>query len=148
MMDNNQNVRNQGGVQRGLQQHQNDRDRIDRQSVKLTKVTGRVRIIGNGETSIAITFPVTFTDRPAFSSGWELAENQVSVLVGGSLPTVVTGLAGWNRVEKVQGLYHYTGATLIVVTTNNPRYLFVHWHMEALAFQNPINNLATPDALT
>ncbi len=45
-------------VQRGLQSRRNDLDRIDAASVKQFRVTGRTQVIGGGESSVTVTFPV------------------------------------------------------------------------------------------
>lgn len=130
-------------IQRGIQARRNDLDRIDAQSVKQFRVAGRTQVIGGGESSIAVTFPVTFIGRPSFSFGGELAKNQLTQLKtrdGGTqpLPSVSAIVAEWDTVQRITGVYNYVGCTLIFQTLNNPRYLWVHWHIEGKAFQNPL----------
>lgn len=135
-------------IQRGLQNRRSEHDLIQDRGVKDFRVSGRVQVIGDGESSVEITFPVTFAERPGFSYGWELADYQRDRLVGGQLPTASIGVARWERDEKVTGIYVYTGAVLTIVTVNNPRYVWVHWHMEGKAYQNPIRDLDEPDELS
>lgn len=130
---------------RGLQQQRDHLNDANARGVKVFKVTGRVQVIGSGETSINVTFPVTFAERPGFSFGGELAENQIPT--AGHLPTVNAVVASWTKIEKVTGIYHYTGAVMTFVVSHNPNYCWVHWHMEGKAFQNPINNLDGSDTL-
>src|SRR5690349_4954077 len=102
-------------LQRGLVNMRTPRDLAEDRAVKMFKLSGRGKVIGDGETSIAVPFPVTFVDRPAFSYGSELARGQVNRLQGGSLPQVTVMVAAWDRQETdVTGVFHYTGATLII----------------------------------
>lgn len=139
---------NRGQIQRGLQKHKDDKNRIDDQGVKIFRVSGRVQIIGTGECSVDVDFPVTFAELPAVSFGWELAKLQTSKLLGGYLPSANVGIASWKTVPKVAGLFHYTGCVLIVTAVNNPHYMWIHWHAEGRAFQNPVQNLDSADPLT
>lgn len=136
-----------GLVQRGIHSRRSDLDRLDAQSVKHFRLSGRTQVIGTGESSVNVTFPVTFIGRPAFSFGSELAGNQIAELSGGQLPSANCMVADWTRNERITGVHNYTGATLIIVTKYNPRYLWVHWHVEGKAFQNPIYGLQTSDPL-
>lgn len=126
-------------LQRGLVNLRNVQDLAQDRAAKVFKVSGRGKIIGDGETSVNVSFPVTFTDRPAFSYGSELAARQVDRLQGGSLPQVTAMVAAWDKVETaVSGMFLYRGASLIIVTENNPLYVFVHWHVEGMALHNPL----------
>lgn len=145
-MDLNKKIGKQGKIQRGIHQRRDDLNRIADHSVKIFRVSGRIQVIGEGECSASVTFPVTFAERPAFSFGYELAANQTPI--AGTFPIVSAGVATWERTEKIRGLYHYTGAVITMVADGNPHYCFVHWHMEGRAFQNPVDNLGSPEALS
>lgn len=129
---------------RGLQSQRNEVERIDEAGLKIFRVSGRVQVIGDGESSVNVTFPIIFAERPGFSFGFELAKGQLPA--AGRFPTVSCGVFQWDSGEfAVTGVPRYFGATLMVVTTGNPRYLYVHWHMEGRAFNNPITNVDTID---
>lgn len=130
-------------IQRGLENRRTNESRIHEQTVKIHKLQGRVLIQGSGESSINVTFPVTFTTRPGFSFGSEIAENVPPT--GGNFPSVTAAVARWDKVEKLPGVFHYNGAVITIVILGNPGYMYVHWHMEGKAFRNPIYNLGTAD---
>ncbi len=130
-------------ARRGMENRRSDLDFTRDRGVKVVRTTGRVQIIRSGESTVEVKFPCTYAERPSFYSGFELSKFQP--LRGGFLPMCSVGVARWNTVEKVPGIFHYLGAVLTIVTWNSPLYVWVQWHVEGRAFQNPITGLETSD---
>jgi hypothetical protein len=111
-------------------------------TVKQTRVTGRVKLVGTGEAAVDIPFPVRFTERPIFTFGAELDENQAAVI--GNYPTVSGFVGSWVVVGRVVGGFdgYYVGARLLIVLTGEPDMIsFFDWAMEAAAMRNPLNDV-------
>lgn len=125
------------------EQRRNDLARIDRMTVKITRVTGRVLVKGAGEVGIDVNFPVQFTERPSFTFGGELDDNSTARAL--SYPTVSAVVGEWTKRKKSAGFDgYYTGARLLIVTTGiDTQRLWVHWAMEAHAIRNPVNDVGS-----
>lgn len=124
-------------IERGLQARQDDKDRISNQGAKIYKLHGKIKVNGDGQASATIPFPVTFGSIPAFSFGFHLDEHQIPD--GRTFPTVNSGIYSWTKIATgITGVYLYTGCTLTIVTTGNPRFLWFHWHIEGHGYRNPV----------
>jgi hypothetical protein len=70
--------------------------------------------VSAGESTAFVPFPVRFFERPCFTFGFELAENQMPV--AGSFPTVSATVYPWEFGRRGEtGAVFYTGATLLIV---------------------------------
>lgn len=118
-------------------------DRVAAQGAQITHIKGQFLLQLSGEGLAEIPFPVKFAEKPGFSFGAELDDNQS--LSAGAFPTYSVTVARWIKEELLPGIFLYTGATLAVVVDDNPGWLWIHWHMEGMAFRNPLKNVATPD---
>lgn len=115
-----------------------DRERSLKQQrstqIQLTRVTGTIQTTGVGEAVVDVAFPVMFAEKPAFSFGGELGDNQP--LVDASFPTVSAVVHSW--VTEGEVVLRYKGAKVAIVTTGPAAMLMsVLVHFEAKAFQNP-----------
>lgn len=129
-----------------LQQTRDDHSRVRDMTVKVTRVTSRVLVVGTGEVSIDVKFPVRFGERPIFTFGGELGENQSPT--GGIYPTISAVVQSWDKVDEIQPGYggYYLGATILVVTTGREgQRMWLHWAMEAKALRNPVATIDTTD---
>lgn len=125
-------------------------DRVDEAVIKKTRVSGFEKVVGTGETSTEVAFPVWFTERPSMSFGAELDENDFAEDT--KFPTVSVVVLSWNKnlTERIGGGY-WVGATLAIVTNGRayPTQRFVvHWQAEGRAIRNPaLESGGTDDAL-
>lgn len=102
-----------------------------------TKLDGEVRINGSGESTVPITFPVLFTEKPHLSFGAELIEGDA--LTVGFMPTISVVILGWITQESPPSSRFYRGAKLGVVTTGvRHQKMVVHWHLNGVAMANPV----------
>ena len=116
--------------------------RIDAMTVKVTRVSGRVLVIGTGEVTVDVPFPVNFIERPVFNFGGELDENHRAT--AGKYPTISAVVTTWTKVKEVVGSTdgYYTGASVAVVTSGQTgQQLWLHYSFEAKAVSNPLNSL-------
>lgn len=126
-------------IERGLQGRQDDKDRVKDQGTKIYKLHGKIKVNGDGQASATVAFPVVFGSIPAFSSGFHLDEHQVPD--ARQFPIVNTGIYSWDKIATaITGVYLYTGCTMTIVTEGNPRFLWVHWHIEGMGYRNPVVN--------
>lgn len=106
-------------------------------------VDGFVQTLGAGETTVDIEFPVSFIERPCFTFGGELGENEV--LEDGNFPTISLVVKNWKLATR-GGADYYVGATLIVVSTGTTtQKMIAHWKMEAVALTNPLLSTGSAD---
>ena len=121
-----------------------DLQRIDQMSVKVTRVSGRVLLIGSGEATVDIPFPVYFVERPIFGFGGEMDDNfRVEAL---SFPTISAIVVDWVRVKAIENVTpgYYESATVAAVTTGqSDQQIWLHYSFEAQAIRNPITTATT-----
>lgn len=125
-----------------IEQRRADLERIDAMSVKVTTLTGRVQLIGQGELSIDIPFQYLFSEKPVVTCGIELEENHSPLT--GFFPQHHIGVAGWDRVGEVDGAFdgYYRGMTLEVwIAGQEGQVLWVHWIAIGKALSNPVSNI-------
>lgn len=120
--------------------------RIDAMTVKVTRVSGRVLVVGTGEVAVDIPFPVNFAERPIFNFGGELNDNHHAT--AGEYPTVSAVVVGWSIQKEIEGATegYFTGATLAAVTTGQTgQQMWIHYSFEGKAIRNPLNNIEGVD---
>lgn len=120
------------------QRRMDDRSRIQAMTVKLTRVSGKTLVMGTGEATFDVSFPVLFSERPYFQFGGELDDNYR--VESGSFPTVSAVIVGWKKEGEIERAFdgRYSGATLAVRTTGTEgQQMWVHWTFESRALRNP-----------
>jgi len=134
---------------RGKQNLQRNRDVLPAEYV----IKGRTRVLGLGEATVDIRFPVIYIEPPIFQFGGELAEG--SSLVQGTFPTISAIVSQWEIDEPDLDLFGqslriwYRGATLAIVTTGPPDTdVYLHWTFTGRAVSNPVAGSETVPPIT
>ncbi len=103
------------------------------------RAMGEVTVVGAGEASVDVNFPVWFTEKPSFSFGGELAEGHSPEAT--NFPTISVMVLSWVTEERGYTIY-YVGAKLGIVTTGVASHsVIAHWAAEGKAMQNPRSNI-------
>lgn len=100
-------------------------------------VSGEFVMTDVGEAMVTIRFPITFTEKPLFSFGGDVQENQP--IPAGYMPTI-SGIVVRYQEER-DGLYRtfWKGADVGVVVTGQPGQMTsFHWHFMGKGIFNPI----------
>lgn len=135
-----------------IERRRRDVERVNAMSAKDTTASGRVLVVGTGEMTVDILFPVSFSNRPFFTYGQVLDEDEgpVQELVSGRFPKVDATVVAWNRIREVPGAFagYYTGCTLACVIQGGDaeQRLWIDWQFRGVAIRNPI--LTGADGLT
>lgn len=120
------------------------RDVIRNRDVRAAEhvIKGRTKVLGVGEATVEVRFPVVYLEAPTFTFGGELAEG--SILSPGEFPTVSAIVSRWQVDEPDLDLFgqtmriHYRGATLAIVTTGPADTdVYLHWTFTGRAISNP-----------
>lgn len=121
-----------------LEQRRQDVRRIDTMTVKVTRVSGRILVVGTGEVSVDVPFPVAFAERPIFNFGGELDENHRAT--AGVYPTVSAVVVNWDKKGELPGVDgRYIGSSLAIVTSGvEGQQMWIHYSFEGKAIRNPI----------
>lgn len=99
---------------------------------------GAVRVNGAGESTIDVTFPKLFTEKPHLIgfSGEVLTGDAVR---DGFMPTVSVIILGWITEERPPTSRFYRGAKLGIVTTGTVHQkLIVYYAFSGTAVENPV----------
>ena len=128
-----------------MEQRRENVRRVDAMTVKVTRVSGRILVVGVGEAAVDVPFPVAFAERPNFTFGGELDENHRAVAE--SYPTVSAVVVNWDKEGEGPGRDgRYVGATLAAVTTGpDGQAMWIHYAFEGKAIRNPINEVGSLD---
>jgi len=114
-------------------------ERIEQSGAQHFKLSGEVEVVGVGEAGVSLTFPVIFTDKPAFSFGPALDDGQAVTV--GNLPNCSVVVVGWHERVRDDGTFNYVGAQLTIVTTGpSDQVMLVQWHMEGTALRGPVDD--------
>jgi hypothetical protein len=114
------------------EQRREDLVRIDQMSVKVTRVCGRVLIVGSGEVTVQL---------PIFTFGGELDEGFSPTEQ--DFPTISAVVVGWTRVKAIENVTpgYYKSANVAVVSTGpDDHQIWLHYSFEAKAMRNPITS--------
>lgn len=112
-------------------------EQLDEQSVRNGDVQGFAEIDGSGEVLVKLRFPVSFMEKPLFTYGFELGENQSVETRAFPMPTAV--VVGWDTrlVSSKQTLYN--GATVgIVIMGPSELKMILHYRFAGQSFTNPV----------
>lgn len=125
-------------MQQGLEHRRGHIARTADAGVQTHVLSSTAPIMGNGVAIIPVKFPVTFTEKPAFVTGWDLGQLQGSNDADAIFPGVQLGVKDWEVEERLPGIFIYKGATLVVTVENSPGVIYVHWQITGYAYRNPI----------
>ena len=107
-------------------------------SVGTTRLQGRTQVLGVGEVSFDVDFPIKFIEVPHLSFGAEL--DKTSVATATKFPTVSVCVTDWRNED--QSLGHeglYIGASLgVVVGGQAGQAIWVHWTFDGKALRTPL----------
>lgn len=93
-------------------------------------------MVGPGEQTRDVNFPVWFQEKPVCSFGGELGDN--NVLRDGNFPWCSVMVAEWDT-EDVNSTTFYRGATLVLVCGGSGGGdATLHWRAEGKALANPV----------
>lgn len=105
---------------------------LEEQGVKDGTAAGFVDLEGDGETIIAVGFPLQFYERPIFTAGLELRDTYAE---WGKFPEWSATVMGW-QTQTVNDTVLHTGANLAIRTANTHR-ATLHYSFQARIFTNP-----------
>lgn len=119
-------------------------NRIEAMTGRVHRVQGFIDVEGAGETSYEVGFPVWFFERPLFTFGGEMADNEAPEAE--NFPTVSVVVLGWKKQEFDMNVSYWSGAYLGIVTTGRLGHrMTVHWQMEGKALRNPMAGASSTD---
>lgn len=102
-----------------------------------TRCSGQFILNGAGESEVQVVFPVSFSEVPRLSSGFEVREGDM--LTPTKMPTMSMSVTRWIIEDRPPYSSLYTGAVLgVVVTGPKGQRVLVSWHMDGIAYSNPI----------
>lgn len=117
-------------------------DRINDMTAKDTTISGKTLLIGPGEATFPVSFPVSFTQKPVphFDPELDAGLSPVSQQFPGLRGCVVA----WETFGAIEGVTegYFTGATIAVTVygDDNVR-LWCHWSFRGTGLRNPIKDL-------
>lgn len=118
---------------------QRNRDELRRTSSMQARthwVTGSVGITGTGELITDLKFPVTFIERPIFTQGAVLDENQP--IVTGAFPDITGIVLNWVTKQQSPEQIFYVGCRIGVVAKGSfDQRAFLDYRFEGTAIVNP-----------
>lgn len=121
-----------------------DVERVNAMAAKDTTCSGRVLIEGTGDCQVEILFPANFSNRPFFTYGQELDEEEgpMQEVVPGHYPKVDATVIAWNTVRAVEGAFagYYIGCTLAchLEGGSTDQRIWIDWQFRGVAIRNPI----------
>jgi hypothetical protein len=124
------------GPQAHLERWRNGRSQEQTMQGQVFELTGSVPIIGIGEATREVNFPISFIERPqVFGSG---ALDDGEDLVDGFYPTWRVGVASYETTTR-NGTVLYTAALLVMVVTGvSTQRSVVSWSLRGKALRNPV----------
>lgn len=107
-------------------------------------VSGSVGITGTGELITELKFPVVFTERPVFTQGAVLDENQP--IVTGAFPDIRGIVLNWVVKRQHSEQVFYVGARIGVVARGSfDQRAFLDYRFEGMAIVNPTFGEVLPE---
>lgn len=104
---------------------------------KYGTVQGFVDVTGPGETVVTVSFPVMFMEKPNFSAGLELADNNWLTLE--NFPVWSATVGQWTINRSSSGVNRYVGAQIGLVLFSPAMRGVLHYSFVAKSFTNPSN---------
>jgi hypothetical protein len=121
-----------------FERRRGDVEQVNNAGAQYFKVSGIIEVIGPGEATISISFPVLFVDKPAFSYGPEVGSGQPTTI--GNLPKCSVVVIAWDERVRNDGSVIYVGVQYAILTEGPAdQVLFLQWHMEGVGLRDPID---------
>lgn len=120
-------------VQRALANQRNYTETLSEQAVRDGTAAGFVELEGEGESTVEITFPIRFIEKPIFTTGLELADNVW--LSFGSFPLWSATIGGWTTAPA-ENEPLIIGALVGVYVTGAARSI-LHYRFQGRSLTNP-----------
>lgn len=132
-----------GDLRRSLETRRGDVERDRAIAGGIYVVDGVIDLLGTGEVTVDVSFPVTFTEMPFVTGGGAAAPNQR--IVPGEFPTWRVGVRAWDLIinPAAPDNPRYKGCTLVVVVDGSAADAatfksFAFWMARGRALTNPI----------
>lgn len=128
-------------VQSIVQKQTFRRTQVSDSVADFSMVTGTIALSGTGQGYSDINFPITFTEKPTVSFGYELEQGYQDVY----MPTCNAVVNDWVVAESKSGSFRYNGCSLgfvVVAEVNTISYL--HFTFTGMAFRNPVSPSMDP----
>lgn len=102
-----------------------------------TRCSGQFLLDSAGEAEVQVNFPVKFSQKPLLSFSGELRSADMNTIT--RMPSLGVMVLSWIMEDNPPFSVLYTGAVLGVVSEGPPgQRMFVTWHMDGVAFSNPL----------
>lgn len=114
-----------------------DQDGFSAMAAGPTRCSGQFLLDGTGEAEVQVSFPVKFSQKPLLSFAAEIRDGDM--LITTQMPTVSMVVLRWIIEDRPPYSNMYTGAVLGIVTEGPVgSRVFAIWHMDGIAFSNPV----------
>jgi hypothetical protein len=120
-------------VQKALAAQRNYSETLTEQSVRNGTAAGFVELDGEGESTVAITFPIRFIEKPIFTVGLELADNVW--LSFGNFPIWSATIGGWTTAPADNEPL-IVGALIGIYVSGAARSI-LHYQFQGRSLTNP-----------
>jgi hypothetical protein len=120
-------------MQRAIRDQRTYTETMAEQVIRDGHVQGFVNLASDGEHVVAISFPLSFMERPVFTYGLEMGDN--TWFVQGDFPVHSATVGDWS-IMRPGGATLYTGAILGVVVIGAARSI-LHYSFEGRTFTVP-----------
>lgn len=122
------------------------KDRLSSQAGRVHTISGLFYVMGTGEATQEIKFPVRYVERPVCTFGAEVAPD--SNITDGGFPTYSVTVGGWELEEINAAQILYVGATLFIVTAGAiGQNLWIHWSARGRAITSPYSITPNTDSI-
>jgi hypothetical protein len=123
-----------GSMQRAIRDQRQYVETLAEQATRDGHVHGFIDLPSDGEVLVSIQFPISFMEKPLFTSGLEMAEN--AWIAYGSFPIHSATVTGW-AMQRPADSSLWVGATLGIVTVGAMRSI-LHYSFEGRTFTSPV----------
>ena len=105
-----------------------------------TRLSGQFMLSNPGEKEATVYFPFKFAGKPLLSFGAEIPTGDKPT--PGNFPTVSIIIGGWLTQDNPPYTQLFYGAKFLMVTTGPPQQrLYIHWHLDGIAYGGDMNDL-------
>lgn len=128
----------------GVTQHRNNSDAQSKQDFvsRPYVVHGQFLMENAGELLRDLSFPIMFIEKPLFTFGGALEDNQA--IEDGNFPTVSAVVVRWNVELRGDQTYLYRGCSLAAVTTGvSDQRMWINWNFTGIGLTNPTGGIST-----
>lgn len=121
-------------LQRSIRDQRTYVETLAQQAVRDGHVHGFIDLASSGEIVATVTFPISFMEKPVFSFGLEMGDNQH--LNYGDFPICSAVIASWVTQEPGDSTL-YVGAQLGIVVVGVARSI-LHYKFEGRSYTTPV----------